>query len=128
IPFAQKEGAWHWQHVSKKLVEGYGTWLDDEGYSYATEYLELTALKQILKWLASESKIPPSCLFLMPLKKPQGTTTYCYRPEEVEAILAHCSANPECQWLGEVLLALVTTGLRISELASLRWPDVDLQA
>jgi integrase len=29
-------------------------------------------------------------------------------------------------WLGDVILALATTGLRISELAGLRWSDIDL--
>jgi integrase len=81
-----------------------------------------------MKWLAAEDKIPSSCLFALPLKKPQGTTTYCYKTQEVEAMLAHCSAHPELAWLGEVVLALITTGLRIGELASLRWTDLDLAA
>jgi integrase len=39
----------------------------------------------------------------------------------------HCFANAEFVWLGEVVVALATTGLRISELADLRWTDLDLQ-
>ncbi len=60
------------------------------------------------------------------MKKPHGTDTYCWRTEEVEAILQHCE-QPDLQWLRSVVLALSTTGLRISELANLRWTDVDFE-
>jgi integrase len=64
-------------------------------------------------------------LFSLPLQKPKGTTTYCYTPEEVEAAVEICFECRELHWLGGVLVALATTGLRISELASLRWDDFD---
>jgi integrase len=67
-------------------------------------------------------------LFSLPLKKPQGTTTYCYTPAEVQAMIAHCFGRAGLVWLGEVMVALATTGLRISELAALRWTDLDLEA
>jgi len=127
IPFAQKEGVQDWQAAaSKSVLEAYGAWLDDEGYDYATEYLELTTLKQSIKWLVQEKKLPASCLVALPLRKPQGTTTYCYKPEEVQAVVDHCLGKDELAWLGEVIVALTTTGLRIGELAELRWTDIDL--
>jgi integrase len=126
LPFAQAAGVQHWQSVSKKLVASYGARLDDEGYDYATEYLELTTLKQLLKWLHAEKHLPTACRFELRLEKPRGTTTYCYKPAEVEAMVQHCFEDPELGWLGEVIVALATTGLRISELAALRWTDIDL--
>jgi integrase len=128
IPFAQREGIHYWQMVSKRLLESYGAWLDDEDYGPATEYLELTTLKQVMKWLAEEGRIPKACLFALPLKKPQGTTTYCYRREEVEAMVAHCRGSKELTWLADVIIALACTGLRIGELAGLRWSDLDLES
>ncbi len=128
IPFAKGEGIHHWQEVSKKVVEAYAAWLDDEGYNYATEYLELTTIKQIIKWLVMENKLPASCLFSLKLNKPQGSTTYCYSPQEVQAMITHCSGQDGLVWLGELIVALATTGLRISEAAGLRWSDLDLQA
>jgi integrase len=43
-------------------------------------------------------------------------------------MVRHCQAQQELAWLARVLVALVCTGLRISELASLRWSDVDWTA
>ncbi|HEX6986538.1 MAG TPA: site-specific integrase [Planctomycetaceae bacterium] len=40
----------------------------------------------------------------------------------------HCLATPGLGWLGVVVWALALTGMRISELVSLRWADVDLAA
>ena len=41
-------------------------------------------------------------------------------------MVLHCRRRHELLWLGDALTALVCTGLRISELASLRWTDVDV--
>ncbi len=38
----------------------------------------------------------------------------------------YCRGQYKLHWLGDVLTALACTGLRISELAALRWADVDL--
>jgi len=59
------------------------------------------------------------------MAKPQDTDTYCWKPSEVSAIITLCSQHPELKWLDDVLITLACTGLRISELASLRWSDVD---
>jgi len=37
-----------------------------------------------------------------------------------------CAHTPERRWLRDVIVALASTGLRISELAGLRWSDLDL--
>ena len=60
------------------------------------------------------------------LEKPKGTDTYCYSPREVSAMVDHCHGKPVLVWLGAVIVALAHTGLRIGELANLRWSDVDL--
>lgn len=123
--FAQGEGLATWNQVTARTLEAYAAHLDGEGYADATEYLELTTLKQVVKWLVEADHLPPSCLIRLPLNKPQGTTTYCWRPEEVRAIILTCRQDPELGWLGDALVALSCTGLRISELASLRRSDID---
>jgi site-specific recombinase XerD len=118
--FAQAEGLTSWNQVTRRTLEAYAAHLDDQGYAYATEYLELTTLKQVVKWLVLEGHLPASCLIQLPLTKPQGTTTYCWRAEEVQAMILICQERQELRWLAGVLTALACTGLRISELAALR--------
>jgi integrase len=43
-------------------------------------------------------------------------------------MVEHCRACHGLHWLGAVIVALASTGLRISELASLRWTDLDLRS
>ena len=79
-------------------------------------------------WLVKGGHLPAGRRIELPLQKARGTDTYCWRPEEVRAMLEHCRGRPELEWLGGVILALAATGLRISELAGLRWSDADLDA
>ncbi len=125
LAFAVTEEIRYWNEVTANVLEAYAAFLDDEGYAYATEYLELTTLKSALKWFIESELLPAQCLFRFPLSKPKGTTTYCWRMEEVVAIVELCKADPQLHWLHHVVMGLACTGLRISELASLRWTDID---
>ena len=125
VEFATSEGFQFWSEVTRKVLEAYAAFLDDEGYAYVTEYLELTTLKQAIKWFVESDLLPAQCLVRLPVNKPHGTTTYCWRVEEFVAIVEFCKANPEVMWLHDVIVGLGCTGLRISELAALRWTDID---
>jgi integrase len=125
LPYWKQRGMQSWNQVRKANLESYAAWLDGEGYAYRTEFLELTTIKQCINWFIEEGHVPADCRIRLPLAKPTGTDTYCWRPEEVKAILDHCRATTELQWLADVLTSLACTGMRISELASLRWSDVN---
>lgn len=125
--YAANQGVCYWQEVSRRVLEGYGRWLDDEEYAYRSKYLELTTLKQAINWLVTEKHLPESCRFAMPLTKAMGTDVYCYRDCEVAAMITHCASNSALTWLGDVIVGLAYTGLRISEAAQLRWGAVDLE-
>lgn len=43
-------------------------------------------------------------------------------------MIIHCFALNELTWLGRVIVGLAYTGLRIGELAQLRWAAIDLEA
>ena len=126
--WANREGVRYWNSVTLQVLQDYGAWLDDEGYAYATEYLELTTVKQVFNYLIQAKEIPAQANFELKLTKPSDTTTYCYRDTEVEAMIRHCFATPSLHWLGGVIVALAYSGLRISELASLRWTNIDLES
>jgi len=114
-----------WDQVDKNVLEKYGRWLKAEGYADRTLYLELNHLKSIINWLIEENRLPAECAIKLKLNRPTGTDTYCYSREEVRAMLEHCQSREDLQWLAHVILALSCTGMRISELASLRWSDLD---
>ncbi|REJ68182.1 MAG: site-specific integrase [Planctomycetota bacterium] len=128
VPFLVGRNVTLWNQVSKSHLEAYAAWLDGESYAYATEFLELTTLKQLVNYLIDSERLPPTCKIKLPMAKPTDTDTYCYRPEEVSAMIAFCRMDPSLHWLADVIVALCCTGLRISELAGLRWTDVDFDA
>lgn len=127
IPFARDRGVTHWEQVTGKLLQRYGAWLDGEGYAESTEYLELTAIKQVIKFLIEEEEaLSPDHLIRLKLTKPITSSAYCYTRNEVQAILL--VANDLGRgWVADAIVALTRTGLRISELAKLRWDDIDLE-
>jgi integrase len=124
-PFALEQGVRFWNDASARLLERYAAWLDGEGYAYRTEFLELTTIKQAVNWMILDKQLPEACRLRLPLTRPTGTDTYCWRAAEVEAILKRCREVPDQAWLGDVLMALACTGMRISELAGLRSTDID---
>ena len=95
-------------------------------YADRTVYLEINLLKSVSGWLVKNKHLPADCKLIYGLQKPIGTDTYCYSIDEVTAMVKHCQADPKLAWLGHVIMALSHTGLRISELADLRWSDLDL--
>ena len=117
-----------WNEIDRREVEKYGHFLSKEGYAYRTQYLELTTIKSVLGWLIRSGYLPDSARFELELKRPEGTDTYCYTQEEVRAMVALCRAEEKLHWLGNVIVAVASTGMRIGELATLRRSDLDLSA
>jgi integrase len=127
IAFAKQKGVRYWQQVTKTTLSNYGRWLENNDYHDKTHYFELNQLKSIVKWLVDEGHLPATCVIRFPLVKTQGTTTYCFSLEQVLAIRDHCRERQELHWLADVVVTLAFTGLRIGELAELRWADIDLK-
>lgn len=126
--FADQRGAASWNDVTKDVLTAYLQHLQRQGYADRTLYLEGTTIRQAMKWLVGEGHLPAECLFRMRLVKPHGTTTYCYTHAEVQAMIQICRGRPDLAWLADVIIAFARTGLRISELAQLRWGNVDVRS
>ena len=123
--FCDRHGIECWYQFDKAALEKYGNWLT-KNYAYRTVYLELTLLKSVNQWLIQNKRLPADAKIECSLSKPQGTDTYCYEGDEIAAMIKHCEANPLLGWLLNVIVALAHLGVRIGELAGLRWTDVDL--
>jgi integrase len=125
--FCVKQGLTAWCQVDKKHIAAYGTHLAKNGYADASVYLECTLLKQIIKWMIEEERLlPESHRVRLSLRRSEQSDTYCPSREQVKTIIERCESMPPLKWLANVIMALVTTGMRIGELAALRWTDIDL--
>jgi integrase len=127
VKFCSRHGIAGWNDFDKRMIEKYGNWLGRQ-YADRTVHLEVTLLKSVNTWLIGEKKLPAECKIDYSFSKPEGTDTYCYSAKEVSAMVNHCMAIPHLVWLGHVIIALAHLGVRIGELAGLRWSDVDLGA
>jgi integrase len=116
-----------WIQINKKSAEAYAAWLQKKGRSNATIYLEITLIKQLVKWLIEEERILPDANRIrLKLARSHESDSYCYRPEEVRAMVDVCLSQPKIAWLSQLIIALALTGMRISEALALRWSDIDL--
>ncbi len=75
----------------------------EQGYAYRTHFLELTTIKQAVNFFISEELLPNECKIHLSMPKASGTDTYCYRLEEVRAMLKHCKSRPDLAWLRLVI-------------------------
>lgn len=126
VVFCGKQGILTWEALDKRAVERYGNSLS-RSHADRTAYFELTLLKSVNRWLIANGYLAASAVLQYPLRKPQGSSTYCPSVGEVTAMVQRCAGDPELMWLGDVILAMACTGLRISELCELRWSDVNLE-
>jgi integrase len=114
----------YWNDFGKAELDDYGRILNPK-FSARSLYFELTQVKTVLNWLIDEKHLPGEAKFRFRLSKPEGNETYCYTPEQVQAMLRLCDGAPGLFWLGNIIRVLACTGLRIAELAGLRWTDID---
>jgi integrase/recombinase XerC len=97
----------------------------------ATYYRRFLLLRRFLRWLSRRDGLPDPFLDLEPPPKPRQERDWLTR-EEFRRVL-DAAGHPERNLPGLAerdrlaLLALVTTGLRRSELCALEWRDVELE-
>jgi|GEM_PF-227118 len=126
LDWAKDQGPRAWNDVTGSKLTAYATYLEDEGYAPKTIRIELTTIVQAHKWLRKERHLLGVEPLHLTIRKQESERRYCYRRNEVQAMLAHCRERLDLTWLVGVIVGLACTGLRISELASLRWSDIDL--
>jgi integrase/recombinase XerC len=97
----------------------------------ATYYRRFTLLRHFFRWLSRRSGLPDPFLDLAAPKKPQQEADWLTPDEFARLLAAACSPLRPRRGLAErdrlVLLALVATGLRRSELTALNWADLELE-
>ncbi len=126
LAFASSQGVASWQGVTAELLTQYASHLENNGYARKSQLNELTTLKQAVRWLIDAGHLKGVEPLKLRLRPAESQRAYCYRRQEVAAMIEHCRKNGRLNWLTNVIIALACTGLRISELIGVRWTDVDL--
>lgn len=123
--WAKSNGVRDFDQVDAEVLNRYASHLENLDYAPKTILNELTTLKQCVRWLVEEGHLVGREPIRLRLRKVESQRAYCYRPVEVEAMLMHCRAIKSLRWISNVVTALACTGMRISELSTLKWADVD---
>jgi integrase/recombinase XerC len=96
----------------------------------ATYYRRFTLLRHFYRWLSRRAGVPDPFLDLPTPRKPQQEADWLTADEFRRLLAAAASPKKNRRGLAErdqlVLLTLVVTGLRRSELMALNWGDLDL--
>jgi integrase len=135
IPYLESQRVYTWNQVTSSVLRSYAAYLKGGGptranlksYSDKSVVNELTFAKQVIKWLIEEGHLHGGQPVRLKVSKAESERPYCWRPEEVKAMVDFCRSRGRLAWLGDIVTALACTGLRISELSGLRWADVDLE-
>lgn len=126
LAFAPTIGVTNWNAVSKATLDRYAAHLVSRDRKPRTQAFALITVKQAHHWLIEEGHVPKSRGFRYPVCRPTESDAHCWTQDQFQAIVKLCWSRSELHWLGEVCFALGMTGMRISELANLRWSDIDL--
>jgi integrase len=125
LRYAKDQNFSTWNTVVIGLVHAYAGHLAKQGYAAKTIRTEMITIVQAQTWLIRAKHLVGSEPIKLELRKVESERPYCYTTEQVAAMVSHCRSTPALNWLGNVIVALATTGLRIAELASLQWSDLD---
>jgi integrase/recombinase XerD len=115
-----------WEGVKRATVRRWIAWMHGEGYAPASIARKLSALRSLFRYLVRENIVSSSPMLLVPAPKGRQMLPTVLTVEEIEQLLAAPDATTPLgirnRCLFEVLYA---TGLRVSELLSLRVDQID---
>jgi site-specific recombinase XerD len=98
------------------------------GVSRRSQGRALSALRTFFRWAAREGKVSVNPAMHLQAPKAERTLARHLRPAEIERLLdAPTGAGPLIDRDRVILELLYASGLRVGELVSLDWPDLDLR-
>jgi integrase len=102
------------------------------GLSPSSVDFELKMIRSVLKRAMLAGRIPSNPALNVPLLNRKGAVRSVFEPEQVRALLMACEGfrrrgqDAGADWRGAMLVAFYT-GARLSDVANLRWQNVDLE-
>jgi hypothetical protein len=99
IKYAISISVGSWNEVTKDTLTAYATHLADDNYAPKTLRNELVTLVQAQKWMLNEKHLVGVEPIRVSVQSVESQRAYCYTPEEVAAMVAHCLDNADLTWL-----------------------------
>jgi site-specific recombinase XerD len=114
-----------WEQVSSQDIQRWMAWLlDRHSSAYASN--QYRARQQFFKWLAAEDQLPDPIAGLQPPRVSQKLVPV-FTNQALTRLDQACAGRSFAQRRDTAITAVFTaTGIRLSELASLRCSDIDL--
>ena len=119
-----------WSQVTKDAIVGYLTRLQDRGYAASTIARKVAAIKSFFHFLVSEGLVAEDQTSSLDSPKVKKRLPRTLTGDDVERLLAAPlrENGPKAQRDIALLELLYATGMRVTELVSLKVEDVDLVA
>lgn len=109
IEFADGIHIRSWNEVTQDTLTDYATHPTDNDYAPKTIRNELVTLAQTIKYLIKKKQLVGVEPFQMEYQDCESERAYCYRTEEIAAMVQHCRAQEALCWLAGVIIALACT-------------------
>lgn len=124
--WAADRGVESWSQVTRHFCRSWVAWMHGEGYASASIARKLSALRSLFRYLVREGRIERSPLLLVPAPKQRRSLPNVLTVDEIERLLETPSDRNPLGLRDRCLLeVLYATGLRVSELVSLRIDQVN---
>ena len=116
LAYALSHGITTWNSVTADQLTSYAGDLEGRGYAHKTLTNELTTLKETVKWMIQQGHLPGKEPIELKLHKAESESAYCYKQEEISAMVQYCQVDPKRRWHEEIITALACTGLQYPNL------------
>jgi integrase/recombinase XerD len=115
-----------WDEIDRRMLRTWVAWMHNEGYATASIARALSALRALFRFLVREGKLAVSPLLLVPAPKGRRSLPSVLSVVEMERLLALPDPNTPLGSRDRCLLEMMyATGVRVSELLSIRLEQVD---
>ncbi|NPV84734.1 MAG: tyrosine-type recombinase/integrase [Anaerolineae bacterium] len=127
ITFCETQSVTSIDKVDAHLLRTFFLWLENKGNSAGSRHAYYRSLRALFRWLENEFEE-----FTSPLRKVKPPKVNTQPIEgvsiaDVQALLKTCRSKTFCDYRDKaIMLVLLDTGVRASELLALNWSDVDL--
>ena len=115
--------------IDALAVRSFLAWLSRRGTARRSQGRALAAVRGLFRWATREGRLPANPAATVRTPKAGKSLPEHLRPGEIEALLAAPEGDEALARRDRAALELLyATGLRVSELVSLDWSDLDLRA